>query len=152
MLAQRFERGVHVDGDAFRRFVVAGRHEMTPDPTPEALEQLRLRYRIAAAAADAYANAGFAVVVDDVVAGEMLDEMVALIAARPLHVVVLLPRLEVVVARDAARAAGGYERFSPGRLFRLFAEETPRLGLWLDTSDQTPAETADAILAATRAS
>ena len=145
-------RGVHVDGDVFRRFVVAGRHEMTPDPTPEALEQLRLRYRIAAGAADAYAAAGFTVALEDVVAGPMLNEVVALIHACPLHVVVLLPRLEVVRARDAARATDGYEHFSPERLYRLFAEATPRLGLWIDTSEQTPAETADAILAATRAS
>jgi chloramphenicol 3-O-phosphotransferase len=150
LLAQRFERGVHLDGDAFRRFIVSGRREMTPAAPPEALEQLRLRYRIAAGAADAYAAAGFTVALEDVVAGPMLNEVVALIDARPLHVVVLLPRLEVVAARDAARATDGYANFSAEGLFRLFAEETPRLGLWLDSSDQTPSETADAVLAATR--
>jgi len=58
LLARRFERGVHVEGDAFRRFVVAGCTEMTPAPSPEALAQLRLRYGLAAASADAYAEAG----------------------------------------------------------------------------------------------
>jgi hypothetical protein len=42
---------------------------MTPDPSPEALEQLLLRYRLAAAAADAYFEAGFGVALEDVVAG-----------------------------------------------------------------------------------
>ncbi|MFD1828890.1 hypothetical protein ACFSJS_04325 [Streptomyces desertarenae] len=36
---------------------------------------------------------------------------------------------------------------SPGALGRSLREDTPRLGLWLDTSDQTPEETVDAILA-----
>ena len=59
LLASRFDRSVHLEGDVFRRFVVSGREEMTPDATPEALEQLRLRYRLAAAAADVYFEAGF---------------------------------------------------------------------------------------------
>ena len=58
LLAQRFERGVHLEGDVFRRSIVSGRVEMTPDPTTEALAQLRLRYRLAATVADAYAAAG----------------------------------------------------------------------------------------------
>jgi cytidylate kinase len=36
LLAQRFERGVDVEGDVFRRNVAAGRHEMAPDPSREA--------------------------------------------------------------------------------------------------------------------
>ena len=35
MLARRFERGVHVGGDGFRRMVVAGREEITASPTRE---------------------------------------------------------------------------------------------------------------------
>ena len=151
LLAQRFERGVHVDGDAFRRFIVSGRRELTPDASPEAFEQLRLRYRIAATAADAYAESGFTVAVEDVVAGPILGDVVALVTARPLHVVVLLPRLEVVAARDAARPTNGYAHFSPEQLYRVFSDDTPRLGLWLDSSDQTPAETVDAILNAAAA-
>ena len=33
LLASRFERGVHLEGDFFRRSVVSGRAEMTPEPT-----------------------------------------------------------------------------------------------------------------------
>lgn len=33
LLAQRFDRGVHVKGDVFRRMVVKSRHEMTATPT-----------------------------------------------------------------------------------------------------------------------
>jgi cytidylate kinase len=54
LLAERFERSVYLEGDFFRRSIVSGRVEMTPDASREAVEQLRLRYRLAAAAADAY--------------------------------------------------------------------------------------------------
>jgi len=79
LLADRYERGVHLDGDAFRRFIVTGRADMTPDASDEALAQLRLRYRITASAAHAYLGAGFDVVVDDVVAGSMLAEVIELL-------------------------------------------------------------------------
>jgi adenylylsulfate kinase-like enzyme len=57
LLARRFERGVHLEGDVFRRSIVTGREEMTQDPSEQALEQPRLRYRLAASAADAYVDA-----------------------------------------------------------------------------------------------
>jgi predicted kinase len=148
-LAERFRHGVHLEGDLFRRSIVSGRHEMTPSASPEALRQLRLRYRLAAAAADAYFEAGFTVAVEDVVAGPLLPEAAALIRSRPLHVVVLLPRCEVLAARDAARTGSGYDNWSIGRLHDAFARETPRLGTWLDTSDQTPDQTVEEILALT---
>jgi hypothetical protein len=50
-VASRFARGVHIEGDVFRRSIVSGRVEMTPEPTADALAQLRLRYRLAAATA-----------------------------------------------------------------------------------------------------
>ena len=146
-LAERFPRGVHLEGDVFRRSIVSGREEMTPDASPAALAQLRLRYRLAAAAADAYADAGFTVVFDDVVAGPLLAEATGLIRTRPLHVVVLLPSLDALAARDAARDATGYERFSVEELHREFARETPRIGLWLDTGEQAPGQTVDEIVA-----
>jgi chloramphenicol 3-O-phosphotransferase len=122
---------------------------MTPRASSEALEQLMLRYRLAATAADAYFDAGFTVVMEDVLAGPLLPQCLALIRSEPLHVVVLLPRREIVAAREVARATDGYEHWSLDALYELFANETPRVGLWLDTSDQTPDETVEAILAST---
>ena len=147
LLAERFPRGVFLEGDLFRRCIVSGRAEMTPSPSPEAVAQLRLRYGIAAAAADAYREAGFGVVLEDVAAGPLLAEYAALIRSRPLHVVVLLPSLAEVAARDAAGAHRGYSRFSVEQLHSGFADGTPRLGLWLDTSEQTPEQTVTEILA-----
>lgn len=147
LLASRSARGVHLEGDVFRRSVVAGRAEMTPEPSDEALMQLRLRYRISALAADTYADARFDVVVEDVVAGPLLEEYVALFRTRPIRVVALLPTADVVAARAAGREISGYVGWTVAGLHRLFADETPRIGTWLDTSEQTPEETVEAILA-----
>src|SRR5918996_100433 len=91
LLAQRFERGVHLEGDVFRRSIVSRRREMMPDLPTEAVAQLRLRYRLAAAAGDGYFEAGFAVALEDVIAGPMLPELLALVRSRPRHSVVLVP-------------------------------------------------------------
>lgn len=149
LLAQRFVRGVHLEGDLFRRAIVSGRVEMTPALAPDAVEQLRLRHRLAAQTADAYARAGYDVVLEDVAAGEDLPYFAGLIDARPLHVVVLLPRLDVVAARNEARGHTGYGDFPLEELYRGFAERTPRIGTWLDTSGQTPEQTVDELLART---
>jgi cytidylate kinase len=148
-LARRFDRGVHVKGDVFRRMVVAGREDMTADPSDEAWRQLRLRYRLGAATADAYHEAGFAVVVQDVVLGPVLADYVAAIRARPLVVVVLAPRPEVVAEREAGRAKVAYRdgHLDVAALDRGLRRDTPRLGLWLDTSDQDPDATVDEIVA-----
>jgi cytidylate kinase len=147
LLAHRFARGVHVRGDVFRRMVVAGREEMTDDPSAEAWRQLRLRYALGAATADAYFDAGFSVVVQDVVIGAVLEEYVAAIASRPLCVVVLAPSTDVVARREAERDKVAYR---PGMhaidaLDRGLRDDTPRVGLWLDTSEQTPEQTVDEI-------
>ena len=149
LLASRFERGVHLEGDAFRRSIVSGREEMTPDPSPEAVEQLRLRYRLAAAAADTYVEAGFSVALEDVVAGPLLGDYRTAIRSRPCHVIVLLPSLEAVAAREAARAHKGYGAWTIEQLYDGFVTSTPRVGLWLDTTHVTPEETVEEILART---
>jgi hypothetical protein len=125
---------------------VHGREDMTPSPSDEALSQLRLRYEVAAAAADRYHAAGFTVVLEDVVAGPMLEETVQLIKSRPLNVIVLLPSTAEIAARDAGRGHTGYRNYSVDQFRGAFARDTPRVGLWLDTSDQSPAETVDEIL------
>ena len=146
LLARRFDRGVHVNGDVFRRMVVSGAVPMSPEAAEEAWDQLRLRYRLAAAVADGYFDAGFTVVVQDVVAGPVLSEYVSFIRSRPLFVIVLAPRPEVVAAREVARTKTGYdngwdiEEFDAG-----FRATTPPLGAWIDSSEQTQ-ETVDEIL------
>jgi ribosomal protein S18 acetylase RimI-like enzyme len=147
LLARRFRRGVHVRGDVFRRMVVSGRREMSPKGPDESWAQLRLRHELGATVADRYAAHGFTTVLQDLYFAE-LGNVVDRLQARPRYVVVLHPRPDVVAGREAARQKVGYAEggFTIDELHQALLEETPRLGLWLDNSDQTPAETVDAIL------
>ncbi len=149
-LAERLPRSAHVRGDAFRRSVVGGRVEMSAEPTAAALDQLRLRHRLTARTADDYAEAGFTAVAQDVLLGEFLPYTVDLIRTRPLFVVVLAPRPEAVAAREAGRAKSAYGAFTVAALDAVLRETTPRLGLWLDTSELTVGQTVDRILAEAR--
>lgn len=146
-LAERLPRSAHVRGDVFRRFVVGGRAEMSDAPSAEALRQLRLRHRLAAATADAYAAAGFTAVVQDVVLGDLLPWMVEQIRTDPLYVVVLTPSPAAVARREAGRDKKAYGTFTVHQLDTILRAETPRLGLWLDTTDLTVDATVDEILA-----
>lgn len=109
---------------------------------------LWLRYRLGAATADAYHEAGFSVVVQDIVIGPSLPEYVAAIRSTPLIVVVLTPRPDVVAQREAARIKTAYrDGFDSIReLDAALRAETPRIGSWLDSSDQPPAETVEEII------
>ena len=120
---------------------------MTTAPTDEALDQLRLRYELTATVADRYVEAGFVTVVQDTILGPMLPVALRFFQSRPAALVVLAPTVEVVAKREAARDKTGYGSFTPADLDRVLREDTSRLGLWIDSSNQTPTETVDEILA-----
>uniref|UniRef100_A0AAU1U2I4 AAA family ATPase n=1 Tax=Streptomyces sp. NBC_00119 TaxID=2975659 RepID=A0AAU1U2I4_9ACTN len=148
LLAERLPRSVHLRGDSFRRMIVSGREDFTPQPTAEGRAQLRLRYQASAAVADLYAQAGWTVVVQDVVLGEHLDTYLDAVTARPLYLVILAPRPEAVAAREAGRHKNGYGGpWTVDILDDALRRDTPLRGLWLDTSNQTPHQTVDQILA-----
>jgi len=126
-LARRLPRSVHLRGDVFRRMVANGCEEMSALPTDEALRQLRLRYRLAQVAAREYVAAGFTVVVQDIVIGDLLQEVIESYAALELRVFVLCPDPEVVSKREAGRTKTGYgPEFGPRELDRVFRTDTPR--------------------------
>lgn len=145
-VAERLPRAAHIRGDVFRRMIVSGRAEPTPEMTDHELDQLRLRYWLAAITADEYARAGFTAVVQDNVFGDELPRFVENVRTRPRYVIVLLARRDVIAARESARSKTGYVGWAIEELDDALLE-TPRLGLWLDTSDQTPEETVDELLA-----
>ncbi|MFH8606674.1 AAA family ATPase [Streptomyces sp. NPDC018029] len=146
-LAERLPKAAHVRGDAFRRMIVSGGVEYEGEPGGEAEAQLHLRYRLSASTADAYADAGFTAVVQDVILGDELKPYVDLLRTHPTYVVVLAPRPEAVAAREAARGKTGYGAWTVEDLDAILRERTPRLGLWLDSTELTVEETVDAILA-----
>ena len=77
----------------------------------------------------------------------MLSEFLDLIDdLRPLSVVVLLPSREVIEQREATRLPTGYALWTVPALYELFAARTERVGLWLDTSNQSAEQTVAEIL------
>jgi chloramphenicol 3-O-phosphotransferase len=148
LLAEQLEHSVHVRGDTFRRMVVNGRAEPEPEPSAEAQAQLRLRYRASAAVADLYARDGWSVVVQDVILGEHVTEYLAAVTTRPRYLIVLAPSPASVAAREGGRPKVGYgEGWTIEELDAVLRRETPRRGLWLDTSDHAPDDTVAEILA-----
>jgi chloramphenicol 3-O-phosphotransferase len=148
LLAQRFERGVFVEGDVIREMVVSGRAEMRPDPGAEALRQLALRYAGALAVAGVYLSGGFDVVVEDVIIGAILPEFLGMVPVPEFHLVFLDPDAAAIQQREQERdrIAYGPGQWSVGGLQAVLREETDRIGLWLDTTGQSAEQTVDAIL------
>jgi len=151
LLARRFERGVHIRGGQFYRWAVRGWVHAGDARTAEARRMLDLRYRLAAITADEYCRAGFATVVQDNIFGPDVTRWLQSVTASPRHLVVLRPSVAVVREREQERyLATGKVAYRPGEFtpeaLDGFLAETPRIGLWLDTSDLTAEDTVDQIL------
>ncbi len=147
LVAERMPRSVHLRGDMFRKMIVRGRADMGFDLSDEALGQLRLRYRAAATVAGLYLDEGFSVVYQDIIIGRGLNEVLRLYSGRRVHVAVLCPSAEAVAARETARPKKGYAGPDAIASFdHVLRTETPRVGLWVDSSALTEEETADFII------
>jgi len=146
LLAQQLPKSVHVRGDAFRKMVINGRADMTPNPSAAAVAQLQLRYDLASQTADRYAEAGFDAIVQDVIIGTELAGFISRVRTARRYLIVLSPSVSALEWREEQRAKAGYVHFSPGALDDVLRRETAQIGYWLDSSAQTPAETVADIL------
>jgi hypothetical protein len=149
LLARQFEHGVHIRGGQFYRWAVRGWVHAGDANAAEARRLLDLRYRLAALTADEYCGAGFTTVVQDNIFGSDVPRWLESVTARPRHLVVLRPSVDVVREREQHRhRATGKTAYRPGGFTIEGLDEqlaaTPRIGLWLDTSamslDETVAE------------
>ena len=77
--------------------------------------------------------------------GPMLEAMTNLLEGLPVQVIVLCPSVEAVAERERPRGKKGYGGYDVAPLYESFMRETPRLGLWLDTTRMTPEETVNRI-------
>lgn len=146
LLAERLEKAVHLRGDIFRKMIVTGQEHFLPDPSAEAVRQLKLRYQISASVADMYVKAGFSVVMQDVIVGPMLKEFVEMIQSKRVFLVVLSPDEKTITDREKARGKTGYGVWSVTELNHILQNDTPKIGIWLDNSALTPEETIEEIL------
>jgi chloramphenicol 3-O-phosphotransferase len=154
LLARRFDRGTHIEADVLQHFIVSGGVWPGGSPTSPSTEpgseeegwrQLDLRYRNSAMLADSFFSAGFTPVIDDVVIGEWFHRIHGYVQGRPLYFVLLTPVAAVVSERDATRPdKHAFARWQ--HLDAVMRDETPRVGLWLDTSHMTAKESVDEIL------
>ena len=147
MLAARFDRAAHIEGDLIgHHFIVSGLVPPQGPPKDEADAQLKLRRTNICLLADSFADAGFLPIIDDVVvAPQVLDGYRRRLRTRPLLLVELVPRLDVVQARDRDRDKHVFSIW--GHLDAQLRTSLPRVGLWIDTSDMTVEQTVDAIAA-----
>ena len=145
IIARQLPRTAHVEAEALQRCIVGGSVWPDGEPHVEAMRQLRLRGRNVALLADSFFEAGFMPIVDDVVIGSRLAELRLDLRSRPLLFVLLVPRVEVVQQRNRERSRK--DVFETWRhLDAVARSQTPRVGLWLDTSDQTAEESAAEIM------
>jgi predicted kinase len=146
-LARRLDRSVHLRGDIFRKMIVNGAASMEPDLTLEASRQLALRHRLGCQVAERYLEAGFSVVYQDILVGRTLEEVAERLHHLSPTIVVLVPKVEVLAQRDRDRAKTGYgEHFAPDVLASILEHDTPRIGLWIDSSDMSVTEVVELIL------
>ena|SRR6266576_6948310 len=147
LVAGHFPLSAHIEADEIQNLIVSGGLHPQEEPRDEANRQLRLRTRNVSLLADTFATAQIVPVIDDtVVERQRLESYLADLQTRPLRLVLLSPRLEIALTRDKGRR---YKEV--GHIWRhldaVMREEMVGLGLWLDTSAQTPQQTMEAIIA-----
>ena len=109
-LMQRFPSGIHIPVDDLREWVVAGIAHPVPVWTDETGRQFSLARQSAAFMAKLYADAGFAVAIDDVLqANAALKFFVEPLQAYTVHKVLLRPRPEMLYERNAHRTNKAFD-------------------------------------------
>ena len=144
-LAERLPRAAHVEADLVRRMVVCGYLAPGEAPLAESDAQLELGAHNAALIADSFMATGFTPLVDDVVLRMQLARYRRVLSRWPIRLVVLAPTVEVAIERDRQRS----EKHVAARFSYLddeLRDQMRGLGLWLDTSELSVAETVVAIM------
>jgi predicted ATPase len=145
LLAARLDRAAHIEADAIQQMIVSGALWPDQEPHDEAMRQLELRARNAAALAANFRDVGIVPVVDDILIVTDRLRIYEDALGDALRLIVLAPPVQAALQRDATR---GYKT-TDGRWAHLDAEQRAALGdrgRWIDTASLTPGQTVDAIL------
>lgn len=150
LLAARFKRSAFIDADDLHWMIVSGQNWIT-DPgdeiAPEAANQLRLRLHNGCLLARSFRDAGFTAVAVDIIMGERWGHLKEELRGVPFYFVVLAPDVDTVIVREASR--GKKTLLGPAWAHYLdqeFRKTMAGIGIWIDTSKQTPEETVDEIM------
>jgi len=144
ILAERADRAVHLEADAFFRFIRAGYVEPWK---PESHDQNRLVMGIVAEAAAAYAEAGYFTVVDGIVLPRWsLDPLRERLRAAGLGVAYGVLRAPLPVCEGRLREREDFfDAEAIVRLWTAFEDLGELEGNAVDVAGLGPAEAADAI-------
>lgn len=154
-LLDHFPLGLHVDVDAIREMVTAGLASPL-EWTEETARQFDLALTAAAALAGVYQPAGYAVAIEGGVDPPAVQRAVAGAGlADHLVGVVLRPRLEIALARNAARTTKAFDTAVLEPVMRRIDADlavcaVPAGWTVIDNSDELPAATVNRILAIRR--
>src|SRR5688572_19631298 len=100
-LARRLKRAARINSDSLQEMIVSGgRWPERREMSAEAARQLRLRLRNACLLACSFVEAGFTAVVDDIVIGARLDDLLEELHGQRFIFVMLAPGLEIVRERE----------------------------------------------------
>jgi predicted ATPase len=151
LLARRFERGVHVPADTLAKMIVsglewpeAGQVTINNEVEGEAALQLRLRLRNMCLLGRSFFEEGFTAVLDDIVVGKRVDDLLEELADVPFYFVMLVPGIETVRNRERERGTDLWREWE--WLTELFLTSDPGIGLRIDSGGQTADETVDEIM------
>ncbi|MBI2761153.1 MAG: zeta toxin family protein [Chloroflexi bacterium] len=148
LLARRFERGVHVEADTLQHMIVSGGAGVGEpgQPAGEAERQLRLRLKHMCLLGRSFFDAGFSVVLDDIIIGDRWAQLQDGLDGYPFSLVVLAPGVEEVLERDHTRAKNTIGAAWARYLDRELRTTMAGIGIWIDSSGQSPDETVEEIL------
>ena len=145
-LCQRYDRMLHIDVGVLRDFLRMGR--LRPwDDSPDGRRQRELLIASACDMARRFLDAGYGVVIDDVVTPDGLPAYREALAgcAQAVHFIVLLPALAVLLDRERARPT---EWHRAGRLEALHREFAAWTGAAVIDPDDLAADlVADRVMA-----
>lgn len=144
-LAQRFDRAAHVEADRLHDLIVSG--SATPGLhgiDHAARHQLDLRLKNACVLARSFVEEGFTAIIDDIVIGPAISDLTRHLGDVPFAFVMLCPPFEHVKQRWLDMGSPFADRWD--WIDDEIRNNTERIGLWLDTADLDPAQTADRIL------
>ena len=146
LLASRLSRAAHVEADTLQQMILAGGEwpDGTPNPSEEAVRQLDLRLHNACILARSFVEHGFTAVVDDIVIGSRLGQLIEELHGVPLSFVMLTPDYELVRERWLAINSPFADKWA--WIDEEILTGTRRLGLWIDTTSMSSEEVVDEIL------
>ena len=148
LAAQLLPRAAQIKADDVNEMILSGRVAFMGQPADEALRQEELCNRNVCSLANNFIDFGFTALLDRIVPDSArLDDLVSLLAPRPVRLVTLMPAIEVCQHRNATRVLD--ERWEFDGYHRLEADmrrDLGGVGWWFDTSALTPEETAEQLV------